>query len=600
LLIDGIPATTPDGQGQGSSISLTSTERIEVLRGPLALMYGNSSGGVIQAFTRDAPEQAAFDAQLYTGSFGLQRTDWQVAGRVGGYGLVADYSTFDIDGNRANSRAERQQFNGKLSFDAFEKTRVNVVFNQFDMPLAQDPLGLDKDQMAADPTQAGTNSTGTKTASDFRVRKTVLQNQLGTSIKHEIDSDRSVTARLYYGTRNNLQYQVGTASGPNVNGAWTGLARNYYGTGLQFNAKTNLGATPVNWVAAYEFDRSSEARQAGTAKLGEKTSLTRDEVNQSDNSDGFIQGSALVSEKVSLLAGLRYSTVSFASDDIIGNGKGSGATRYQSSSPVLGVTYHANENLNLYANYGKGFETPTLSEMAYKNSGSPPPEPAFNTALNASSSEHYEWGAKWSPSASSRLDFTMYQINTTDEIVVDVSNAGKTAYINAAGTTRTGWELSGHTLLTPHIRATLAASQIDAQYKYISPSLNSAIVAGNKLPGIPQSFLFSELLWSDQKANAGKQGKALGSQAGLELTQAGRLFANDTNTASAEGYTTLNLKASHGWALGSGSMTAYARIDNLADERYVGSVIVNQAALQFYEPAPGRNWTLGLRLTLPL
>jgi iron complex outermembrane receptor protein len=84
------------------------------------------------------------------------------------------------------------------------------------------------------------------------------------------------------------------------------------------------------------------------------------------------------------------------------------------------------------------------------------------------------------------------------------------------------------------------------------------------------------------------------------LTQAGRLFANDTNTASAEGYTTLNLKASHGWALGAGSMTAYARIDNLADERYVGSVIVNQAASQFYEPAPGRNWTLGLRLSVPL
>jgi iron complex outermembrane receptor protein len=103
LLIDGIPATTPDGQGQGSSISLTSTDRIEVLRGPLALMYGNSSGGVIQSFTRDAPpspESAEFSSQLYTGSFGLQRTDWQYAGRIGDYGLVADYSTFSTDGYR--------------------------------------------------------------------------------------------------------------------------------------------------------------------------------------------------------------------------------------------------------------------------------------------------------------------------------------------------------------------------------------------------------------------------------------------------------------------------------------------------------------------
>ncbi len=600
LLIDGIPATTPDGQGQGSSISLTSTDHIEVLRGPLAQMYGNSSGGVIQAFTRDAPEKPEFDAQLYTGSFGMHRSDWQYAGRVGDYGLVADYSTFDIDGYRTNSKAERKQFNGKLSFNANEKTHVNVVFNQFDMPLAQDALGLTAAQMAVDPTQAGTNSSGVKTATDFRVRKAVLQNQLGTSIKHEIDPDRSLTARLYYGTRDNLQYQVGTAVGTNVNGAWTGLARTYYGTGLQYNANTKLGATPVNWVAGYEFDRSSEARQAGAAKLGEKTSLSRNEVNQADNSDGFIQGTAMVSEQVSIVSGFRYSTVSFASDDIFGNGKGSGATSYQATSPVLGLTYHATEQLNLYANYGKGFETPTLAEMAYTGAGAP----VFNTAVNASSSQHYEVGGKWVPSAGSRLDMTLFQIDSTDEIVVASSSGGSTAYTNAPGTSRTGWELAGSTLFGPHLRATISASSIDAHYSKkftsVTASGSTPVSAGNKLPGIPQSFLFSELLWSGQKMDGGKKSPALGSQAGIELTQAGRLYANDSNTASAEGYTTLNLKASHGWALGSGSLTTFARIDNLTDERYVGSVIVNQASSQYYEPAPGRNWTLGLRLVLPL
>jgi iron complex outermembrane receptor protein len=585
LLIDGIPATTPDGQGQGSSISLTSTERIEVLRGPLALMYGNSSGGVIQAFTRDAPEQAAFDAQLYTGSFGLQRTDWQVAGRVGDYGLVADYSTFDIDGKRANSRAERQQFNGKLSFKAFEKTQVNVVFNQFDMPLAQDPLGLTTAQLAADPTQAGTNALSAK------VRKITSQSQLGTSIKHDIDSTQSLTARVYTGSRENTQYQA--------NSFWVGLNRSYYGTGLQYNQQTQLAGKPLSWVAGYEFDYSSERRQGGASPGGEKTpgSLNRDEDNQAKNSDFFVQGTLMATENISLVAGLRASSVAFKSQDYyLSNGNGSGEVSFQATNPVLGVTYHANEALNLYANYGKGFETPTLAEVAYSGSGSP----SFNTAVNASSSQHLELGAKWTPRAGSRVDFTVFQVKSTDEIVVLSSTSGQTTFKNAPGTTRSGWELSGSTLLSPQVRATVAASQVDASYNQAFTSGTTPIAAGNKLPGIPQSFLFSELLWSSQKMDAGKPGKALGSQAGLELTQAGRLFANDTNTASAEGYTTLNLKASHGWALGSGSMTAYARIDNLADERYVGSVIVNQAASQFYEPAPGRSWTLGLRLSLPL
>ncbi|WP_198674840.1 TonB-dependent receptor family protein [Rhodoferax ferrireducens] len=586
LLVDGIPATTPDGQGQGSSISLTSTDRIEVLRGPLAQLYGNSAGGVIQAFTRDAPAQPEFDAQYYTGSFGLRRADWQYAGRVGDYGLVADYSTFDTDGYRDHSKTERKQFNGKLSFDAGEKTHVNVVFNQFDMPLAQDPLGLTAAQVAANPAQAGNN------AVSRGVRKVVLQNQLGSSLVHTIDSDRSVTARLYYGTRDNLQYQSLGATG-----AWVGLARAYYGTGLQYNAQTHISGTPVIWVAGYEFDRSRETRQGGVAALGEKRSTTRNEDNQAENSDLFVQATALMSDKISVVAGLRYSTVRFTSDDnYLSDGDGSGATRYQAGSPVLGLTYHPTDSLNLYANYGKGFESPTLAEVAYSGGGTP----GFNSTLNASSSQHYELGAKWAPGPQSRLDFTLFQIDSSDELVVASSNGGNSTFKNAPGTRRTGWELSGSTLLTPHVRATLAASRIDASFSQTFTSGSTTVASGNKIPGIPQSFLFSELLWTGQPMTGSKKDRGLGTQAGLEFTQAGRLYANDTNTASADGYYTVNLKASHGWAVGAGSLTAYARIDNLSDERYVGSVIVNQALSQFYEPAPGRNWTLGMRLVLPL
>jgi len=590
LLVDGIPATTPDGQGQGSSISLTSTERIEVLRGPLAQLYGNSSGGVIQAFTRDAPEQPEVTAQVYTGSFGMRRTDWQYAGRVGDYGLVADYSTFDTKGFRDNSQTQRNQFNGKLSFGPSEKTRVNIVFNQFDMPLAEDPLGLTATQLASDPTQAGTNAVAR------RVRKITRQNQLGAALTHALDANRSITARAYHGKRDNLQYQA--------NNFWVGLDRSYYGAGLQYNQKTTLANLPVTWVAGYEFDRSRERRQGGEATVGEKTpgSINRNEINEAQNSDLFANATALVSESVSVVAGLRYSTVRFTSiDDYLVDGSdGSGRAVFRAASPVLGLTYHASNTVNLYANYGKGFESPTLAEVAYRDSGVALPLSQFNPDLTAASSQHYELGAKWAPSSRARLDFTLFRIDARDEIVVSSSNSGRTAFKNAPGTTRTGWELAGSTWLAPHWRGTLAASRVDAQYSEAFTSGTTRIAPGNQLPGIPQHFLFSELLWSSQAANASQRLARLGTRAGLELTQAGRLFANDTNTAASEGYTTLALKASQGWAIGSGSLTAYARVDNLTDKRYVGSVIVNQAVSQFYEPAPGRHWTLGLRLVLPL
>ena len=611
LLIDGIPATTPDGQAQGSSISLTSTERIEVLRGPLAQLYGNASGGVIQAFTREAPEIPEFSAQAYGGSYGMQRTDWQYAGRFGSVGIVADYSTFKLNGYRDNSVAERNQFNGRLSFALAPSTRMQVIFNQFDMPLAQDPLGLDRDQLAANPTQAGTG-TANRTATDFRVRKAVLQNQIGSSITHTLDADWSLTARAYYGTRDNLQFQAGSGAvnTANYNGSWVGLDRTYLGAALQLNGKSKLGNMPVLLATGYDFDRSREVRQGGAANLGERTTLTRNELNKAQNNDVFAQATWLASEQVSVVTGVRSSSIQFSSDDnyLADNRNGSGERRFRATSPVLGLTFHAARDLNLYANYGKGFETPTLSEVAYRVLGTAPIA-EFNPTLNASVSHHRELGAKWTPMPNVRADLNLYQIDSRDEIVVSTSSGGQSAFQNAPGTSRRGAELNLGAQLHPHLRASVAANWIEAEFSQpFSYSVNNVankVGNGFKIPGIPQHFIFSELLWTSVAADAARPARGsgqsgTGTRVALELIRAGQLIANDTNTESAPGYTTWNLMASQGWALGRANLTAYARVDNLFDEHYVGSVIVNQSAAKFYEPSPGRTWTLGLRYRLPL
>jgi len=404
-----------------------------------------------------------------------------------------------------------------------------------------------------------------------------------------------VTARAYYGVRENLQYQA--------TGNWVGLNRDYYGAGLQYNEKTTLAGRPVQLAAGYEYDYSTERRQGGSATNGQQTpgSLSRNEDNRSQNSDFFVQATTLATDKISVITGLRSSTVEFTSQDYMATG--SGSVSYRANSPVLGLTYHATDRLNLYANYGKGFETPTLAEVAYTIVGGAPTA-RFNPDLRASSSKHYEIGAKWLPSNMSRVDLTAYQIDSSEEIVVSTSASGRTAYQNAPGTQRRGVELSASSWLTRHVSALLSSSWIDANFTQTYTSTtngNTSVVApGNKLPGIPQHFVFSELLWTSQAVGTTKRAAMLGTRAGLEFVSAGRLYANDTNADSASGYNALNAKVSQGWALGSSLLTAYARIDNLTDKNYVGSVIVNQSAKQFYEPAPGRNWTLGLRWMVTL
>ena len=600
LLIDGIPATTPDGQGQASSVSLTSMDHIEVLRGPLAQMYGNSSGGVIQAFSRPASATPEFNYQAYTGSYDLRRSDYQLSDTVGIYELLADYAVFDTNGYRKNSAAERKQFNGSMRFNANEQLRINVVVNQFDMPLALDPLGLTARQLATDPSQAGTG------ALNYSTRKTVLQNQLGSSATYTLDADHSITTRVYDGTRDNLQYQSATVPSNGIfptNGSWVGLNRKYYGLGLQYNARSTWNGLPIEWVSGYEFDRSREYRQGGATLAGQKSgSPNRDEDNQSENSDWFAQGRAMVSDALAITSGLRYSTVRFNSTDYYlgDNFDGSGDISYSAVSPVLGFTRFVTETLNVYANYGQGFETPTLAEMAYQTGTSRPVNPLFNTGLSAATSQHYEIGAKWVPNPQTRLDFTLYQINTWSEIVVAASSAGQTSYRNAPSTARFGYELSASNQLTRHLSATLSGSVIDARYTQKFNSGSNSVASGNFIPGIPATSVFSELAWSDNATAAYKGAPAMGSRVALEMQHAGRIYANDTNTDAADGHTVFNLAARQRWPVGKGTLELYARLNNLGGEKYVGSVIVNQTSQQYYEPGLPYNWTAGIRLSAPL
>jgi iron complex outermembrane receptor protein len=256
----------------------------------------------------------------------------------------------------------------------------------------------------------------------------------------------------------------------------------------------------------------------------------------------------------------------------------------------------------VYVNYGQGFETPTLSELAYKNNGGNPSSgPAFNTSLNASKSQHFEIGSKWVPNRTSRVDLSMFQITSTDEIVVDVTLAGRTAFKSAPGTTRTGFELGGSFLLTPHISAALSASMIDAQFSQAFKSATVSgvtdITAGNKIPGIPQSSVFSELAWASEEAKPGAKSAVSGTRLAIELVQSGRIYANDTNTASVDGRTIFNLSASQRWKIDKATVALYGRLNNASDERYAGSVIVNSG--QYIEPGLPRNWMLGASLTAP-
>jgi len=601
LITDGIPATTPDGQGQASTVSLTSAERIEVLTGPLAQLYGNSAGGVIQTFTREATDQPQLDVSTTFGSYGLRRNDVQFSGRTGSVGIVADYSTFEIDGYRKNSAAERKQFNGVLTTQLQDDTRLKLVANMFDMPLAQDPLGLKMSELQPDPRRAGNN------AELDRTRKSVQQHQLGAVLDHRFNNDLQMQWRLYSGTRSNLQYQARTSVAAS---AWVGLERDFYGLGAQLKGKSSQWAQgPVDWVLGFDLDQSAERRQGGDTVNGEKSGdLKRNELNKASNNDAYGQVNwhwidAQGHNPYTFTAGVRHSQVKLDNKDDLPlvDGNGTGSVRYSATNPVLGATWHALDTLNVYANWGKGFETPTLAEAAYTVESNAI-KGLFNTSLLASRSQHSEAGLKWTPAPGTRVDANVFRITTDNEIVTLKSAGGKTAYKNATSTLREGSELAVTHDWTAQWRSQLSMAWLRAQYDADFTSGTTPVAAGKRMPGIPDQQLFASLQWADEGFASKAKPRPMGWSASAEWVARSGFWANDTNDADARvaGGGQLNVRVRHRSVWGPVRAEAWAGVDNMMNQALVGSVIVNQAARQYFEPGLPRNWMTGVKLSVPL
>jgi len=202
LYSDGIPGNMPDGQGQFSQFDLGSAEHIEVLRGPFSALYGNSSGGVIAIFTENANPGYSIDGTAEYGTFNTQRYALKTSGAQGAVNYVVDASHFQTDGYRFHSNAERNLFNGKLRLGLSDTSTLTLIGNAVQTPFVQDPLGLTRAQLGANPVQAGVG------ALQYNTRKNLDQEQAGAVYENKIGAHDDFTGTMYTGHRATRQFQA--------------------------------------------------------------------------------------------------------------------------------------------------------------------------------------------------------------------------------------------------------------------------------------------------------------------------------------------------------------------------------------------------------
>jgi len=574
IQVDGIPYTLPDGQSQIDAVDLDSAQRIEVIRGPSSVQYGNASGGVIDITTArgdDMPPGARLRQDV--GSDDYYKTTAQANGTQGNTSGIATMSWLNYNGYREQSEVEKGLFNGRLSHEWGEGQRLTATFNALHTPKAEDPAGLTAEQVAEDRRQATDNAKRLDSGQD------VDQQTLGLLYEAPAGGAGDLTVSTFF-TRRDFRQQL-PFPGPSL----IAYDRQFYGISTDYQQDSQFAGRPLTWaVGADLHHQSDERRRYSVAFSGDVTGQTQEETQNATTAAVFAQGDLAVTERFNVSIGTRFDRLRLSvDDDKLDDGDDSGSRTYDEFSGFAGVSYRLAPRQQLYATIGTAFESPTFTEFA-----NPDGSGGFNPDIEPQQALNREVGVRGSFGDGLSYDMALFSIRVDDEILpYEIDN--RTFYENAGRTERNGIELGLGWDISYAWRITSALTLADYRLRdFTDEQGNDA--DGNRLPGLPREQWVTEVEW-----RGGGQRFAA-----LEWQYVGDLYAENSNQTNVSDYWLLGIRAGDSVRIGRQSLNFYGGVRNLLDEDYFSNIRINANADRpveergYFEPAPGRTFYAGL------
>jgi iron complex outermembrane receptor protein len=260
-----------------------------------------------------------------------------------------------------------------------------------------------------------------------------------------------------------------------------------------------------------------------------------------------------------------------------------GQVTYSNTNPVGGVTFKITPSLNAYANYGRGFETPTFAETTYSNAGT---GAGPNLSMVPSKSKNYEIGLKAFVTSNTRMNVALFKVDTKNEIVVIANSGSQNVYDSTANTERKGIEFSLDSRLPYNFNYYQTYTYLDSEFKNsFTNTIGGLVAAGNRLSGVYKNTAYTELSWKYPAYNF---------SSAIENIYYSDVHGYDSNAADrkADAFSIVNLRASLKQSYNNWNFSEFVRADNILDEKYVGNVRVNNSAT--FEPGAPRNYTVGV------
>jgi iron complex outermembrane recepter protein len=573
VVVDGIPATTIDGQSQLDGYDPAFIERVEVIRGPASALYGNAAGGVVRITTLRPPEEPYGEAEILAGSDGRFTQRVHAGGRRGDTGAAAYGSSVELLGHRDHASAVLRRAGLAVSHTLGGRHELEVQARVLDAPRSLDPGGLTAEQLRDDPSQANAFN------ARMRAGDEVAQQQAALRWRSAPAPGELWEAQAFVQHRDFAQRIPVPPPGP----GWIEFDRIFGGGGLRHARPFSLAGLRGRLTAGLDAGYQRDDRQRYENQQGQRGALRQDQLERARSAGLYGQAEITLAEAWWITAGARVDHLRLALDDRFDEGDDdrSGSRSFLEPSVLGGITWRYHAKHAAYGNLATAFESPTFVELRS-------PEPAgrgFNPELGAQDAVSGELGAKgFLGRAGGRYDLAVFVADVRGELI-SYEQDGIDFFRNAGRTRRMGVEAAALATMARGFEAAAAASVGDFRFRdYLDTG--GAQHRGRAIPGLPRAHGYLELAW-----------RGPGVRLAGDLRAATGVYVDDANTLASPAFADLGLRASRAVRHGEFRGRAFLGFENLLGRAYAANVRINPAGNNPFEPAPGRGVYLGVALT---
>lgn len=557
VLVDGLPKNNAGGSAQDlTNIDLQSARRIEVLKGPSSVLYGNQSGGVVNILTEDPSSKPTFAYRQTFGAYGLFKEHFKGGGQYGRFGFFGSVFRNDQDGYRAQSKFHNTGFHSKLNYNINPRSNLLLIFD-YDNNYQQSPGPLTEARFRQDPRQADP----TFVSND--VFAVVKEFRFGAVYHRELFGQDDLQVTTYVAPRRLGPFQqIGVL-----------IAQQFVNRGVnaQYVNSRSVGGYGNRFTLGIEY-QNTPIRTTTTSRV---TNRITSDLNEHANTAGaYILEEFSILPKLTLTAGGRYDYVRFQSQNFATNSAEVGRI-FRRFTPKIGAAYQPLPNLSVYGNYSRGFETPVIGELRILPGGAF----GFNASLDPQISTNYEAGARGGfLKRRGTFDVAVFRQNVNN-FISPFGAFPNNSFQNVGDVKENGFELASSVTLVPRLVFTTSYTYSDFVFKRFNNGISN--FAGNRLPGVPKHSVYGELRYE----------LPVGIYGAVESQYVGRFFTNDANQFTNPPYSVTNLRFGYNGRESERKVrfSPFFGINNIFDRNYSAFAIINDSARRFYNPLPGIN-----------